>query len=348
MRIAQVAPLHESVPPQLYGGTERIVCYLTEELVRRGHAVTLFAAGDAVTSARLAASTPRSLRFDPTVVDPVAHHVAQLRTVLDCAASFEVIHNHMDYLGFLLATRSPTPVVTTLHGRLDLPDLVPLYRVFSDAAVVSISDAQREPFPEIAWQATIHHGIPRDLHRPGAGDGGYLAFVGRISSEKRVDSAIRVADAVGVPLKIAAKVDRVDVEHYESVIKPLLAKSRMAEYVGEIGEHEKTAFLGGALALLFPIDWPEPFGLVMIEALACGTPVIARRRGAVPEVIDDEETGFICDDEAAMVEAVGRLAEIDRRHCRAVFERRFTVERMADDYVTIYQSMIAEGERGAA
>ena len=346
MRIAQVAPLYESVPPRLYGGTERVVSYLTEQLVRWGHEVTLFAAGDAVTGARLVAGAPRSLRLDPAVIDPLAHHVAQLRRVIDCAHEFDIIHNHMDYLGFPLAASSPTPVVTTLHGRLDLPDLAPLFAAYPEVNLISISDAQRAFFPR-SGRGTVHHGLPRDLYARGDGAGGYLAFLGRISPEKRLDTAVRVAEAAGVPLKVAAKIDRVDRAYFEAEIRPLFA-SPLVEFVDEIGEAKKAGFLADARALLFPIDWPEPFGLVMIEALACGTPVIARRRGSVPEVIDHGVTGFVCDDEAAMVEAVAALGTIDRGRCRAVFEARFTAARMARDYLSIYGGVLAESQRGAA
>jgi glycosyltransferase involved in cell wall biosynthesis len=349
MRIAQVAPLYESVPPRLYGGTERIVSYLTEQLVELGHEVTLFAAGDSRTAARLVRGAPRALRLDPRVVDSVAHHVAQLRTVCDRAGDFDVIHNHMDYIGFPVALTTSTPFVTTLHGRLDMPDLEPIFAAYRDLDLISISNDQRGPVPRARWRGTVYHGLPASLYAPGDGRGGYLAFLGRISPEKRVDSAIRVAEHTGVPLKIAAKIDRADVGYHESVIRPMLAASSLVEFIGEIGEKDKAAFLGGAKALLFPVDWPEPFGLVMIEAMACGTPIISRRRGSVPEVIDEGETGFICDDEASMIAAVERLDTIDRARCRAVFDSRFSARRMAEDYLAIYRALLEErSRRGAA
>jgi glycosyltransferase involved in cell wall biosynthesis len=308
--------------------------------------VTLFAAGDSVTVAELVPGVPRSLRLDSTVIDPVAHHLAQLRHVLARAGRFDVIHNHMDYIGFPLGLLTDVPVVTTLHGRLDMPDLVPLFAAYPESRVISISDAQRTPLPNAGWIATVHHGLPSDLFRAGTGEGGYLAFLGRVSPEKRLDSAIRVAEAARTPLKIAAKIDKVDVGYFESVIRPMLS-SPFVEFIGEIGEDAKQRFLGDARALLFPVDWPEPFGLVMIEAFACGTPVVTRRRGSVPEVIDDGVTGFICDDERQMIEAVGRLNELDRATCRSVFDRRFTAERMARDYLRVYAALPSE-LRGAA
>ena len=340
MRIAQIAPLYETVPPHLYGGTERIVSYVTEGLVRRGHEVTLFASGDSATTARLVAGCSRALRLDHAVVDPLAHHIAQLRHVLDRAHEFDVIHNHMDYLAFPLTVSSSTPVVTTLHGRLDLPDLPAVFAAYPEACVISISDAQRRPLSRAKWIATVPHGLPSRLYPPGRGDGGYLAFLGRISPEKRVDAAITVARAAGLPLRIAAKVDRVDADYFARTIRPLLGPD--VEFLGEIGGADKARFLGAARALLFPIDWPEPFGLVMIEALACGTPVIARRRGSVPEVLDDGVTGFICDDEAGMVAAVGRLDAVDRAACRRVFERRFSDERMVGQYERIFSVVVED------
>jgi glycosyltransferase involved in cell wall biosynthesis len=337
LRIAQVAPLFESVPPGLYGGTERVVSYLTEGLVRRGHEVTLFASGDSVTRARLVAGTPVALRSNAEVLDWVPYHIAQLRSVVDRAASFDVIHNHMDYIGFPMMAVTSTPVVTTLHGRLDLPDLPAVFGAYPEARLISISDAQRVPFADARWCATVHHGIPQSMCPLGRGDGGYLAFIGRISPEKCVDSAIRVARATGLPLKIAAKVDRADDEYFRATIQPLLRGD--VEFLGEIGGDDKARFLGDARALLFPIDWPEPFGLVMIEAMACGTPVIARRRGSVAEVLDEGVTGFVCDDEDEMIAAVRAVDTLDRAACRAVFMRRFTDERMVDDYERIYAAV---------
>jgi glycosyltransferase involved in cell wall biosynthesis len=338
MRIAQVAPLFESVPPKFYGGTERAVSYLTEALVRQGHDVTLYASGDSVTAARLVAPCPRSLRLARDCTDQLAHHVLMLELLATDAAVYDVIHFHIDYLHYPLSRRRHTPQVTTLHGRLDLPDLVPLYREFDDMPVVSISNAQREPLPWIDWRGTVYHGLPPDLHRFRDRPGEYFAFLGRISPEKRVDRAIEIARAVGRPLKIAAKVDTVDREYFRTTIAPLLEGST-AEYVGEIGDGNKDEFLGNAIALLFPIDWPEPFGLVMIEALACGTPVIAYRRGSVPEVIEDGVTGFIVDELEDAIEAARRVDDIDRRRCRALFEARFTADRMARDYLRVYETL---------
>ena len=334
MRIAQIAPLYERVPPRLYGGTERIVSYVTEGLVRRGHEVVLFASGDSKTSATLVPGSPRALRLDQKIRDPLAYHLVQLRHVVERAPDFDIIHNHMDYLAFPLIATCPTPVVTTLHGRLDLPDLPAVFAAYGDARVISISDAQRRPLPHADWIATVPHGLPTDLYSVGRGKGGYLAFLGRISPEKRVDAAIAVARAAGIPLRIAAKVDKVDLEYFEREIRPLFGPG--VEFLGEIGGVAKAKFLGEARALLFPIDWPEPFGLVMIEALACGTPVIARRRGSVPEVLEDGLTGFVCDDEEAMVAAVHRIHTIDRAACRRAFERRFTDEIMVDRYEQTY------------
>ena len=334
VRIAQVAPLYESVPPHLYGGTERIVSYLTEELLRRGHEVTLFASGDSVTRARLVTGASRALRLDPTVVDPLPYHIAQIQRVAALARRFDVIHNHMDYIGLPLTALADTPVVTTLHGRLDMADLPIVFAAYPSAPLVSISDAQRGPLASANWYATVHHGLPVTSFAMGRGDGGYLAFLGRISPEKGIDAAIRVAAAAGLPLKIAAKIDRVDRAYCEETIRPLLGGH--VEFLGEIGGDDKVRFLGGARALLFPIDWPEPFGLVMIEALACGTPVIARRRGSVPEVVQDGVTGFVCDDEASMIEAVRRVDTINRATCRCVFESRFSDVRMVDDYERVY------------
>jgi len=339
MRIAQVAPLYESVPPKYYGGTERIVSYLTEELVRQGHEVTLFASGDSVTRARLVAACRRSLRLDKHCVDQMAHHVLMLEHVARRAREFDIVHFHVDYLHFPLSRRQPTPQVTTLHGRLDIPDLVPLYQEFRDMPLVSISASQREPLPWANWQATVYHGLPEDLYRFREAPGRYLAFLGRVSPEKRVDRAIEIARQVGIPLKIAAKVDRVDRDYFEGVVEPLL-RDPLVEYVGEIGDGEKDEFLGHAYALLFPIDWPEPFGLVMIEAMACGTPVIAYRRGSVPEVMEEGRTGFIVTGLEDAIEAVRRVPELSRKRCREVFEERFTAARMTRDYLQVYARLI--------
>jgi glycosyltransferase involved in cell wall biosynthesis len=347
MRIAQVAPLYESVPPKYYGGTERVVSYLTEELVREGHEVTLFASGDSETAARLVAATPRSLRLDKSCVDQLAHHVLLLAQVMRRASEFDVIHYHIDYLHFPQSRCRPHPHVTTLHGRLDLPDLGTLYDEFHEMPVVSISDSQREPLPQANWQATVHHGLPQNLlrFRPEAGE--YLAFIGRFSPEKRADRAIEIARRAGLPLKLAAKVDAVDKAYFESEIKPLL-DDPLIEYIGEIGEDEKDDFLGNAYALLFPIDWPEPFGLVMIESMACGTPVIAYRHGSVDEVMEEGRSGFMVSTLDEAVEAVRRVADLDRAECRGVFDRRFTAAQMAADYLRVYEHVIATSRRRAA
>lgn len=345
MRIAQVAPLYERVPPLLYGGTERVVSYLTEELVRMGHEVTLFASGDSITSARLHPVARRALRLDPDCRDSLAHHVLMLGTVYGRADEFDIIHCHTDYLGLPLARASATPTVLTLHGRLDIPELAPLYAMYTDVPLVSISAAQRTPLPDAGWVATIHHGLPAELHRFAAGPGRYLLFLGRISPEKRPDTAIQVARRAGIPLRIAAKVDAVDREYFAHRIRPLLDHP-LIDFVGEVGEAEKGALLADALALISPVDWPEPFGLVMIEALACGVPVIASRRGSVPEIIDHGTTGWVCTSDDEMVEAVQRLGEIDRVACRAAFERRFSAATMASRYLAVYDSIVA-GRRAA-
>lgn len=341
MRIAQIAPLAEAVPPKLYGGTERVVSYLTEELVALGHDVTLFASGDSVTAARLEAIWPRALRLDPAIRDPNALQVLLMETVRRRADEFDVLHFHVDYWPFSLFSRQRTPFVTTLHGRLDLPELQPVYDAFPHIPVVSISDAQRRPLPQASWVGTVHHGLPERLLAPGDGRPGYLAFLGRIAAEKRPDRAIRIARACGIPLRIAAKVDKADQEYFDEVIRPMLDGGGV-EMVGEIGEGQKAEFLGGALGLLMPVDWPEPFGLVMIEAMACGTPVVAFGHGSVPEVVEDGLTGFIVHDEAGAVRAVRRLGELDRAGVRRRFEERFTARRMAQDYVALYQGLAGE------
>lgn len=335
MKIAQVAPLYESVPPRLYGGTERVVSYLTEELVREGHEVTLFASGDSITHARLVAPVEHALRLTIEAREPLVCHYLLLEEVAKRAAMFDVIHFHTDYLHFGLARRLATPHITTLHGRLDLADLIPLYDEFREIPVVSISDDQRRPLPQANWLATVHHGLPHRYPFT-AKPGDYLAFLGRIAREKRLDRAIEIARRTGMRLRIAAKVDKADREYFEREIEPLLAHP-WVEYIGEIGETEKGEFLGGARALLFPIDWPEPFGLVMIEALACGTPVVAFRRGSVPEIIEHGVTGFVVDDVDQAVSAVEKIDEISRARCRAAFEQRFSVERMAQDYLALYR-----------
>jgi glycosyltransferase involved in cell wall biosynthesis len=343
MRIAQVAPLYESVPPKYYGGTERVVSYLTEELVRQGHEVTLFASGDSETNARLVAGCPRSLRLDEHCNNQLTHHLVMLERVFARAADFDIIHFHVDYMHFPLSRREPITQVTTLHGRLDIPDLVPLYREFRDMPLISISDGQRKPLAWANWQGTIHHGLPADNYRFRAQPGSYLAFLGRISPEKRVDRAIEIATQVGMPLKIAAKIDPVDKDYFDLAIAPLL-RNPLVEFVGEIGEQEKDEFLGNAYGLLFPIDWPEPFGLVMIEAMACGTPVIAYRGGAVPEIMEHGRTGFVVEAMEDAVEAVRRVPQLSRKRCREVFEKRFTATRMASDYVHVFKRLISRNQ----
>ncbi len=344
MRIAQVSPLDESVPPQGYGGTERVVSYLTEELIRQGHDVTLFASGGSETKAELIAACPRPLRLDAGCGDPLPHHLLLLERVFANASRFDVVHFHCDYLHFPLSRRAPCPHLTTLHGRLDVPDLQPLYREFAAEPLVSISDAQRGPVPWANWLGTVYHGLPPDLHTFRERPGSYLAFLGRISPEKRVDRAVHIARQTGMPLKVAAKVDAVDRAYFRETIEPVLkAAGALVEFLREVGGREKDDFLGRAHALLFPIDWPEPFGLVMIEALACGTPVIAWRCGSVPEVIDDGVTGFIVDSLEQAARAVGRVPALSRRRCRQVFEERFTAARMTRDYVRLYRRLLRGG-----
>lgn len=339
MKIAQVAPVWESVPPKLYGGTERIVSYLTEELVRMGHEVTLFASGDSRTAAQLEAVCPRALRLNTGIFNRDASMVMLQERSLGSSGGFDIIHSHLDFLGFPLARRSSRPVVTTLHGRLDLPELEPVFREYAEMPLVSISDAQRRPMSWANWQATIHHGLPRNLYSFHAESEGYLAFLGRIAPEKRPDHAIQLAKRAGLPLRIAAKVDPADREYYRSEIEPMLDHP-LIEFIGEISDQEKNEFVGNALALVCPYDWPEPFGLVLIEALACGTPVLAYRRGSIPEIIEDGVTGFVCESLPEMVESIGRIKTIDRRQCRAAFEERFTAARMAHDYITLYERVL--------
>jgi glycosyltransferase involved in cell wall biosynthesis len=339
MKIAQVAPLYESVPPQCYGGTERVVSYLTEELVRQGHEVTLFASGDSVTKARLVAPCRRSLRLDKGCVDQLAHHIVELELVMKHSSRFDIIHFHIDYLHFPLSRRQAVPHLTTLHGRLDIPDLVPLYQEFTEMPVISISNAQRQPLSWLNWQGTVYHGLPEDLYQFHETPGTYLAFLGRISPEKRVDRAIAIAKGIGMEIKIAAKVDAVDRAYFEHTIAPLL-KDPLVEYIGEIGDSAKSEFLGNAYALLFPIDWPEPFGLVMIEAMASGTPVIAYHHGSIPEVIEDGVTGFIVDGLEDAIRAAARISTLSRKRCRHAFEQRFSASRMAADYLAVYQRLI--------
>ncbi|MFZ3236735.1 MAG: glycosyltransferase family 4 protein [Stellaceae bacterium] len=342
MRIAQVAPLMESCPPQLYGGTERIVSHLTEELVRQGHQVTLFASGDSQTSAMLSSPCEQALRLNPHCQDPLVYHMMLVNRVARSAHLFDIVHFHIDYLHFPLFAPIWGKTLTTLHGRLDLPDLVPLMREFPMMPLVSISNAQRTPLDFANWYGTVHHGLPPDLYAPGCGKGGYLAFVGRISPEKGPERAIAIARRAGLPLVIAAKVDKVDREYYKTCVEPLL-NDPLIEFIGEVDDKEKGALLGDATALLFPIDWPEPFGLVMIEAMACGTPVIAFRRGAVAEIVDPGVTGFVVDgiDEAAA--AIPAAMRLDRAAIRRRFDERFLVERMTRDYVALYGEVLRRG-----
>jgi glycosyltransferase involved in cell wall biosynthesis len=347
MRIAQVAPLYESVPPKQYGGTERVVSYLTEELVARGHDVTLFASGDSLTSARLIAGSERGLRLENSCVDPLAHHVVLMEKVAHRAREFDVIHWHCDYLHFPLSRRLGVPQLTTLHGRLDLPDLPAMFAEFTDMPVVSISDAQRLPLPGAHWVGTVQHGLPTTLHRARFSRGDYFAFLGRISPEKRVDRAIAIATTLGIPIKIAAKIDKVDKIYFEQQIAHLF-EHPLVDYIGEIGESDKTEFLGNARALLFPIDWPEPFGLVMIEAMACGTPTVAYRCGSVPEIIEPGSTGFIVGSLEEALDSARAADRLDRRQIRARFEQRFSASRMARDYERLYARLVGQAGRGSS
>ena len=346
MRIAQVAPLYESVPPRYYGGTERVVSWLTEQLVALGHDVTLFASGDSVTQARLVPACKKALRLDSDCVDSLAHHILMIEKVFSQAEDFDLIHFHTDYLHFPLGRREQIPCVTTLHGRLDLPDLVPIYKEFDEVPLVSISDSQRKPLPWVNWLGTVYHGLPADSLRLGTG-GDYLAFLGRISPEKGLDQAIQIATIAGMKLKVAAKIDRADRDYFKRTIEPLL-KNPSVEFVGEIGNSEKADFFGNAAALLFPIQWPEPFGLVMIEAMACGTPVIAYPFGSVEEIIPDGVCGFLAHDVDEAVEAVAKLDKLDRRECRRHFELNFTDERMACNYLNIYKQLIGRASSSMA
>jgi len=341
MKIAQVAPLWESVPPKLYGGTERIVSYITEELVKLGHDVTLFASGDSETAARLEAICPQALRLNTGIFNRDAPIIMQQERALGTTKDFDIIHSHLDFIGFPIARRNTVPVVTTLHGRLDLPELEPVFREFSEMPLVSISDAQRRPLPWANWAGTIHHGLPRDLYTFHQKAEGYLAFLGRMSPEKKPDQAIEIAKRVGLPLRMAAKVDPADQKYFEAEVEPLLDHP-LIEFIGEISDADKDEFIGNAAALVCPYDWPEPFGLVLIEALACGTPVLAYRRGSIPEIIDHGVTGFVCETLSEMVEAVGQVHRIDRHRCREAFDARFTADRMARDYVALYERIIEE------
>jgi glycosyltransferase involved in cell wall biosynthesis len=339
MRIAQVSPLFEAVPPKLYGGTERVVYSLTEELVAMGHDVTLFASGDSVTSAKLAPMRAEALRLDPSVKDWVAIYYRMVEMIYRRRNEFDILHFHIDYFPLSLFSRQNVPFLTTLHGRLDIQEFVDTYGTFAEAPFVSISNSQRRPIPNLNWARTILHGMPQNLLTPQPVEQDYFAFLGRISPEKGLERAIKIAAAVGGKLKIAAKVDNADREYYETRIKPLLAQGHV-EFIGEINDAQKPAFLSGAKALLFPIDWPEPFGLVMIESMACGTPVIAFNCGSVPEVIDDGVSGFIVNSVEEAIAAVARLPELDRAKVRATFDRRWTSRRMAEDYVDLYKELI--------
>nr|MDQ3057481.1 glycosyltransferase family 4 protein [Pseudomonadota bacterium] len=334
----QVAPVFERVPPKAYGGTERVISYLTEELVRQGHEVTLFATGDSITGARLVSALEESRRFDPQRQEWLMYHTMMLDQVAGMAHEFDVIHFHTDYFHFPMAKKLPVPHVTTMHGRLDLPELVPLYRHFNNVPLVSISDSQRVPLPQVAWQDTVYHGLPPDLYSFQNDPKNYFAFVGRISPEKRIDRAIEIALQCDMPLYVAAKIDKADQVYFDECIKPLF-NHPLVEYLGEIGDREKREVLGNARALLFPIDWPEPFGLVMIEAFACGTPVIAYRHGSVPEIMQDGVTGFIVTDQEQALQAAKNIGSIDRAGCRQAYERRFTAAHMAENYVNVYRDI---------
>jgi len=341
MKIAQVAPLFERVPPKLYGGTERVVSYLTEELVRKGHDVTLFASGDSLTAARLVPCSPTALRLNPSIEDELPYHLLMLEKVSERAAAFDIVHFHTDLIHLPSTHGFRDKTLTTLHGRLDRPDLVPFYRTFADAPLVSISDNQREPISGLNWRGTIHHGLPGDMLRfDPSSRGEYLAFLGRISPEKGPDTAIRIASNLGLPLKIAAKIDALDRPYWDAEIAPMVTAHPKVEFVGEVSERQKATFLAGARALLFPISWREPFGLVMIEAMACGTPVVAFGAGAVPEVIDEGVTGFVVNNIAEAVAAVPKASKLDRARIRQVFEKRFTASRMADDYLRLYRELL--------
>jgi glycosyltransferase involved in cell wall biosynthesis len=338
MQIAQIAPLTEAIPPKLYGGTERVISWLTDELVALGHEVVLFASGDSRTSAHLEPCWPKALRLDGSVRDPNALHIAMLERVCQRAHDFDLLHFHLDYYPFSLFSRQSTPFVTTLHGRLDLPEHQVVFARFSSIPVISISDTQRRPVPNAGWIRTIHHGLPERLLTPQSVRPAYFAFLGRISPEKAVDQAIWIAKRCGVPLKIAAKVDAVDRDYFESEIRKLLTPD--VEYIGEISDGEKSSFLSGAIALLAPIAWPEPFGLVLIEAMACGTPVIAFNRGSVPEIVENGLTGFIVERKEEAVAATDQLSGLSRGAIRRRFEERFTARRMAREYLNVYRSLI--------
>jgi glycosyltransferase involved in cell wall biosynthesis len=339
MKIAQIAPLYEAVPPKLYGGTERVVHYLTEELVNEGHEVTLFASGDSVTNAKLISNVETGLRLKEDCIDSLAHHIVQIEEVKERVHEFDILHFHTDYLHFPFTEQLDVPSVTTLHGRLDIPDLQPLYNKFQRQKLISISRNQQKPLSQANWAGTVYHGLPLDLHKQGQGDGGYLAFVGRISPEKGVTESIEIAIAADTPLKIAAKIDNTDKEYFETHVKRLLEHPLITFY-GEINEKEKSEIMGNAKAVLFPIQWEEPFGMVLIEAMACGTPVIAMNRGSVPEIINDKQSGFIVNSIEEAITAVFQIPKLSRDRVRELFEERFTAPRMAQDYINIYSSII--------
>jgi glycosyltransferase involved in cell wall biosynthesis len=348
MRIAQVAPLAEAVPPKLYGGTERVVSWLTEELVELGHDVTLFASGDSITDAELEASSPTALRLAADKIEPMLAYSMMLASVAARAHEFDIIHFHLDWLHIPLFKRLRVPFLTTLHGRLDISLLPASLEHLGSAPFASISDSQRAPWPLANWIGTVHHGLPKHLLKLHTHDAGYLAFLGRIAPEKGPETAIRLAQAAGMPLKIAAKIDRSEERYFQTTVKPLIDEGGGVEFIGEINEGQKNDFLGNAAAILFPICWPEPFGLVMIEAMACGTPVIAFREGSVAEVIEDGLTGFVVEpgDENAALDAIHRLGTLDRTEIRREFERRFTARRMARDYLRLYDALTAASREG--
>lgn len=340
MKIAQISPLYEAVPPKLYGGTERVVHYLTEELVQMGQEVTLFASGDSKTSAKLQAIVPEALRLK-NCEDGLIPHLLQIEEVMDRAHEFDLIHFHTDYLNFPFTNGLDVPHVTTLHGKLSIPELQPFYNKYRHQPVISISKSQRKPLPQANWVGNVHHGLPIDLLKPGKGNGKYLAFLGRVSPEKGLESAISIAIAAGLPLKVAAKIDKADKEYYEEKIRKLFEHS-LVEYIGEVNEKQKQQFLGNAMALLFPINWEEPFGMVLIEAMACGTPVIAFNRGSVPEIIENGCNGFLVSTEKQAIKALGQLHKIDRKEVRKLFEERFSSRRMALDYLKIYEKLVSK------
>ena len=339
MKIAQVAPLYESVPPKLYGGTERIVSFLTEELVRAGHEVTLFASGDSVTGAKLVACVPEALRLKEKCEDSLAPHIVQLQNVIENSGKFDIIHFHTDYLSFPFTQFLDVPHLTTLHGKLTIEELQMIYDTYPDEPVVCISDSQCKPLPHANFIGRVHHGLPIDLFKKGNGDANYFAFLGRISPEKRCDRAIQIATAANTPIKIAAKIDKADRDYFETEIKHLFDHP-LVEYIGEINEKQKQEFLGNAVALLFPIDWPEPFGLVTIEAMACGTPVLAWNCGSVPEIIENGKSGYVVNSIEAAVETAIKIHTLDSSLVRDCFEQRFTAKRMAQQYMELYQKLI--------